>query len=138
MNAAVSASPSRGHVSYWVGVGLALLGIVLMFLQFGMRILVVPWYMPALASLGAVLLLVSVLRRMTIVRVITLVLLTALAGLEWFFIGSMMKLPDYQGPARAGAAMPAFTATLADGRKFTDADLRDGTRRVMVFFRGRW
>jgi hypothetical protein len=50
-----------------------------------------------------------------------------------------MKLPDYEGPARAGQQLPAFQATLAsNGRPFTDADLGDGHRRVMVFFRGRW
>ena len=29
-------------------------------------------------------------------------------------------------------------STFADGRPFTDEDLRDGSRHVMVFFRGRW
>ena len=50
----------------------------------------------------------------------------------------MTKLPDYAGPAQAGAKLPAFRTTLADGQAFTEQDLEDGTFRVLTFFRGRW
>jgi hypothetical protein len=49
-----------------------------------------------------------------------------------------MKLPAYEGPARPGQEFPAFASTYPDSRSFTEADLRDGSRRAMVFFRGRW
>ena len=64
-------------------------------------------------------------------------LVAAFAGFQWYFLVSLMKLPDYAGPAQAGKQFPAFAATLADGRPFTDADLRDGAARH-GFFRGRW
>jgi hypothetical protein len=53
-------------------------------------------------------------------------------------LSSLMKLPAYEGPARPGQEFPAFASTYPDGRSFTEADLRDGSRRAMVFFRGRW
>ena len=65
-------------------------------------------------------------------------MVAAFAGFQWYFLASLVKLPDYDGPVRAGRQLPAFSTTLADGRPFTDADFRDGSRRVMVFFRGRW
>ena len=80
----------------------------------------------------------SVAQRRTATRWVWLVLLLALAGFEWFFLGSMTKLPRYVGPAQAGHEVPAFQTTRADGRSFTDKDLADGTKSVLVFFRGRW
>jgi hypothetical protein len=129
---------SRGRKYLWAGIAVSLLGLVAVFAQFGLKIMGVPWYSPALATLGALLLLVAVVRRRTIPRMIALVLIAALAGFEWFVLGSLMKLPAYEGPAQAGKQFPVFHATYADGQTFTDADLRDGSRRVMVFFRGRW
>ena len=129
---------SYGRGYFWAGVGLCLLGLALIFAQFSLKILIVPWYSPALATLGALLLLVSLARRLTIPRAAALVVVLALAGIQWYFLGSLMKLPAYDGPARAGQQLPAFNSTLADGRPFTDADLRDKSRHVMVFFRGRW
>jgi hypothetical protein len=129
---------SQGRAYFWAGVGACLLGLALAVVQFSLKILFVPWYTPVLATLGALLLLVAVARRPSILRVVVLLLFTALAGLEWFFLVSLMKLPSYEGPAQPGRQLPAFQATLADGRPFTETDLRDGSRRVMVFFRGRW
>jgi hypothetical protein len=65
-------------------------------------------------------------------------LVTAFAGLQWYFLVSMMKLPEYNGPAQPGKRLPPFQAEFANGRSFTEADLADGSRRVMTFFRGRW
>jgi hypothetical protein len=130
--------PSRGRAYFWAGIFAWLLGLGLAAAQFGLKHLAVPWYSPVLATLGVALLVVAVAHRRSIPRVIGLVLVAAFAGLEWYFLVSLMKLPAYEGPAQAGKPFPAFTATLADGRPFTDADLRDGSRRVMAFFRGRW
>jgi hypothetical protein len=129
---------SQGRAYFWAGIGACLLGLALVFVQFGLKHLFVPWYSPVLATIGAVLLLLSVARRRSIPRVVVLVLVTAFAGIQWYFLASMMKLPDYAGPAQVGKQLPPFRATFADGRPFTDTDLRDGSRRVLVFFRGRW
>jgi hypothetical protein len=129
---------SRGRTYLWAGIVVSLLGLALAVAQFSLKILGVPWYSPALATLGILLLLVSLVRRTAIPRVLALVLVTTLAGLEWYTLVSLMKLPAYEGPAQPGQPLPAFRSTLADGRSFTDADLRDGSRRVLAFFRGRW
>lgn len=129
---------SRARSYFWAGLAACLLGPPLIVAQFSLNYLVVPWYSPVLASLGAILLLVAVVRRRSIPRVVALVLVGAFAGLQWYALGSLMKLPSYEGPAQAGKTLPTFSTVLADGRPFTEADLQDGTRRVLVFFRGRW
>lgn len=130
---------AKGRGLLWLGIGLCLLGIALQAVQFGVvKALFVPWYSPVLATLGALLLVCSVVRRRTVTRTIALVLVAALAGFQWYFLGSMMKLPDYAGPAQAGRKMPAFTTATADGRPFTEKDLQGGQYNVLVFNRGRW
>jgi hypothetical protein len=129
---------SRGRVYLWAGVFACLLGPVLFVAQFWLKHLAMPWYSPVLATLGACLLVVALAHRRSIPRVIALVLVAAFAGLQWYFLVVLFKLPAYEGPARAGQPIPAFSTTFADGRPFTEEDLRDGSRHVMVFFRGRW
>jgi cytochrome oxidase Cu insertion factor (SCO1/SenC/PrrC family) len=48
----------------------------------------------------------------------------------------MSKLPAYEGPARAGDKLPAFTTTRADGSPFTEKNLQSGQPSALVFFRG--
>jgi hypothetical protein len=129
---------SRGRAYLWAGILACLLGPVLFVAQFRLKHLATPWYSPVLATLGALLVIVALARRRSIPRVIALVLVAGFAGLQWYFLGVLFKLPAYEGPARAGQPIPAFSSTFADGRPFTDQDLRDGSRHVMVFFRGRW
>ena len=133
-------APERasGRGYFWLGVVACLLGPVLFGVQLGMKHTFVPWYSPALATLGALLLLASLALRPSLFRAVALVLFAAFAGVQWFFVGSSIKLPAYEGPAQAGRPFPAFRTTLADGQPFTEADLRDGSRHAMVFFRGRW
>ena len=131
-------SADHGRRYFWTGLGVCLLGIALAAVQYGVGWLVVPWYVPALTTLGAVLLLVALARRRSVGRGIALVLIVALAGMQWFFVGVLSRLPDYEGPARAGQPLPAFRTVRADGSPFTDADLRDGRAHVLTFFRGRW
>ena len=131
---------SRGRPYFWAGIAACLLGLAVAVLPFKLNNLATPWpwYSPVLATLGAFLLVVAVARRRSIPRVLALVLVAAFAGLQWYFLVVLMKLPPYEGPARAGQPTPAFHSTFADGRPFTDADLRDGARHVLVVFRGRW
>jgi hypothetical protein len=129
---------STGRAYFWAGLGTCLLGVALTAVQFSLKFLFVPWYMPALATLGALLLLVAVARRRSVVRIMALLLVAAFAAFQWFFLVSVMKLPAYEGPAQPGRPFPAFHATFAGDKPFTEADLRDGSQRAMVFFRGRW
>jgi hypothetical protein len=130
---------SRGRAYLWAGVLAGLLGPALVVAQFQLlKHLAMPWYSPILATLGALLLVVALARRRSIPRVIAFVLVAAFAGLQWYLLAVLMKLPAYEGPARAGEPIPAFRTTLADGRPFTEEDLRDRSRHVMTFFRGRW
>jgi hypothetical protein len=140
----IAASPvplarSRGRGYFWAGFGLCLLALLLGYAQFfALKILVVPWYLPALTTLGAFLLLVSVVRRQTIPRILGLLLVAGFAAFQWYFLVTVLKLPAYDGPVQAGKQIPSFTSSFADGRSFTEANLRDGSRRALVFFRGRW
>jgi hypothetical protein len=127
-----------GRGLLWIGIALAAAAIGLMFLQIRLKILIVPWYLPGLTTIGALLVIWSLTRRVGIVRIVVLVLLVALAGFEWFAIGVASRLPKYTGPAQAGKKLPSFYTTLADGSALTNSNLRDGKQRVMTFFRGRW
>jgi hypothetical protein len=129
---------SRGRGLLWLGILLAVLAVVASFVQVQLKFLFVPWYVPAVTTLGLVFVIASLAQRRSVTRIIFFVLIAALAGLEWYFVASLSKLPDYAGPARPGQKIPAFETTLADGRTFTDSDLRDGTSSVLTFFRGRW
>ena len=129
---------STGRRYLWSGIALCILSIGLVIVQYSVRLLIVPWYAPVLTTLGALLVIFSFSRRRTVVRLIAAGLLAILAGLEWQFLTSSSKLPEYRGPARAGQSIPPFATMLADGTSFTDDDLRDNRPTVLVFFRGRW
>ncbi len=129
---------SRGRGLLWAGIVVGLLGIPLYVVQFQMGMFTVPWYQPALAALGVLLLLGAVARRRSITRLIALVLVAAFAGLDSYFVVSMSKLPSYEGPARVGQKMPAFRTVKADGTPFTEKELQSGKFNVLVFNRGRW
>lgn len=127
-----------GRGNFLAGIGVCLLGVALLVLQYRLKELIVPWYVPALTTLGVLLIFSSVAQRWSVIRILFLILIVVLAGFEWYFVVSFSKLPNYVGPARIGHQFPAFQTTLANGRPFTDKDLQDGTPSVMVFFRGRW
>lgn len=138
MSTATAPCPGTGRGYFWAGILLALAAFGLVVLQYRLKHLVVPWQLPVVTTLGAVVLLVSVLRRRTVPRLVALVLVGALAGLEWYFLGAQTRIDPYTGPAQAGEEMPPFSTQLADGRSFTHLDLKDGRNHVVVFFRGRW
>ena len=130
--------PPRGLPLFWLGVLLFVAGPVTSFVLLGMKWLVSPWYLPVLATLGALCMVASVVQRGGIVRTVATVVFVLLCGLEWFFVAHVIKTPAYTGPAQPGQKLPEFAATYADGRPFTTASLEDGHRTAMLFFRGRW
>jgi hypothetical protein len=125
-------------VYLWLGTGLVLVSPFLYVLQLRAKILVVPWYAAVLASAGVALLLLAVLRRPTVWRLAALLLCGLLAGFEWHFLLVHSKVPTYTGSVAAGAYVPAFSASRADGSAFDQDSLRGPYNTVLVFFRGRW
>jgi hypothetical protein len=96
-----------------------------------------PWYMPTLASLGVVLVSISLVERRTVCRAFALLAVVVLAGAEWAFLYAV-RLPPYTGPIAVGQPFPAFETKRADGTPFTQRDLVGDRNNVLVFFRGRW
>ena len=128
---------SRGRLFLLLGLGLAVLGVVAYLVQFSLQRLTVPWYMPALAVVGAVLVAASLWEKRTVWRVLALAAVVLLGGFELFVLNAM-RLPPYTGPIAVGRPFPAFEAKLADGTPFTQDDLVGDQNSVLVFFRGRW
>jgi hypothetical protein len=127
----------RGRLFLLLGLGLAALGVVACVVQIALGRLMVPWYMPALASLGVGLVIVSLAERRTIWRVLALTLVVLLAGAEWAILYAM-RLPPYTGPIAVGRPFPAFETTRADGTPFAQTNLAGDQKTVLIFFRGRW
>jgi hypothetical protein len=138
MQAAPPNTRSRGRWYFWLGIGLCLLGPVLNMILMQMGYLGLPWYALALSTIGVGLLLVAVIQRAGIARIVFLTLFGLFCGFQWYLVVFMSKLPAYEGPARAGDKLPAFTTTLADGSSFTQKNLESGQPTALVFFRGRW
>jgi hypothetical protein len=108
-------------------------------LLFGPGLLHTPWYSPILASVGTVLIALSIVRRRTVWRIIALVVIGLFTIGEWWFLLSYSRLPAYAGPVSAEQPFPEFApASLADGTPFTRDDLVGKKNTVLVFFRGFW
>ncbi len=127
--------PGRGLLL--AGVGLAVLGLAACVAQYQSGNQMAPWYMPSLATLGAVLVAASLWQARGVWRVLALVFVGLLAGAEWAFL-LVAGLPPYTGPVAAGRPFPTFATVRADGTPFTQRDLAGDQKTVMVFFRGRW
>ena len=134
---ATSTMASGGRPLVWIGMGSALLGIALSVAQFSLGRLAVPWYMPILACVGAILIAVSLRRKRSAVRIAALVGVVLLGSLEILALNAM-RLPPYEGPIEIGKPFPAFAAKRADGSPLTQADLAGASATAIVFFRGRW
>ena len=117
-----------------VAVAGPVLGIVLMFVA---KILITPWYMPLLGTLGVVLIVLALMRSRSIWRWTALVIFTLFVGIQWWALLAM-RTPAYTGPVKVGQPFPAFVTALADGSSFTQADLQGDQNTVIVFFRGHW
>ncbi len=140
MNTTSTLAPprSRGRLLLWLGVVTAPAGLILYVAQMSAGILTTPWYAPALAVLGAVLVLMSLLRRGTVWRVLGFLFCAALAGFEGWALQSYTSLPAYTGSVAAGRPFPEFSASLADGTPLTRASLEGDKDTVLIFFRGWW
>ena len=120
-----------------LGLILAAGGIIAYVMQLRLQRLTVPWYMPALAFLGAGCIAASLREKRSVLRILALSAVLLLGAFEVFALNSM-RLPAYTGPIAVGRPFPAFEAKLADGTPLTQADLAGASRTVVVFFRGRW
>lgn len=119
------------------GVTIALLSIAVYILQFSSGRLITPWYIPIATTLGAILVIASLVRARTIWRILSLILMVALAGLSWTFIFAT-KAPPYTGPVTVGKPIPPFSTIQAAGSPFTQQNLAGAPHSVLVSFRGRW
>jgi hypothetical protein len=128
---------SRGRLLLLSGLCLAALGVAAFAVQLSLQRLTLPWYMPALAWLGAALIVASLWKRRTVWRGLALVAVVLLGGFEVLALFAL-SLPPYSGPIAVGRPFPAFEAKLADGTPFTQDDLGGDRRQALVFFRGRW
>jgi hypothetical protein len=123
----------------WTGMALAIFGALAYMVLLGKaELLHIPWYAPVFASVGAVLVFLSILQKRTLWRLLGLLLVVGLAGLEWWFLLSYTKLPQYQGPLAAGRAFPAFEAKTAAGQPFTQQQFISDQPTLLIFFRGHW
>ena len=132
---------SSGRGLLWLGVFCAILGPLVYVGQISQSWLTTPWYAPALATLGTLLVVLALGRRRSVWRFLALGLVLLLTGFQWFFITSA-RLPAYAGPVAAGEPFPDFRAARDDGnsfaQSFTAADLKGDKDTVLVFFRGHW
>jgi len=139
MTCSFSAAPHRvpGRLLLLLGLGLAVLGVVAYVVQFSLKRLMAPWYLPTLALFGIVLVVMSLLEKRTVWRLFALLAVALLAGGELALLFAL-RLPPYTGPVAVGRPFPAFEARRADGTPFTQRDLAGDRNNVLVFFRGRW
>lgn len=132
------ATPPQRRPLFAAGVLLFILGPALTFGQMMLGYLWTPWYVPVLMTLGVALMVISVRQRRGVWRSVWLALFALLCGGDWYLMLVASKTPEYSGPARPGNKLPEFMATLADGSPFTNEDVANEIRSVLVFNRGRW
>src|SRR5215813_8167031 len=119
---AVDRRPGRRLL--WLGMVVALSGIVIFFVLLNARILIAPWYIPILASLGAGLLLLSLVRARSIWRWAAFLFFAAFATAVWVMLLVVLATPAYAGPVKGGQPFPEFATTLADGSSFSQNELK--------------
>jgi hypothetical protein len=128
--------PGRSLLLLGVLVALAGPGLM-MLLTFAVKILIAPWYVPLLGTLGLALIILALMRSRSIWRWTAVVIFTLFVAFQWWAVLAM-RTPAYTGPVKDGQPFPAFATTLADGSAFTQDDLKGSQNTVMVFFRGHW
>ncbi|HEY7309963.1 MAG TPA: hypothetical protein VH643_11440 [Gemmataceae bacterium] len=128
---------ASGRLFLLLGIAVAVLGVIAYVVQIKAQRLTAPWYVPIAATIGLLLVVVSLWRGRTVWRALVLVLLVLFAGAAWAFMLTA-RLPPYTGPIAVERPFPAFATERADGTPFTQQDLKGEQTSVMVFFRGRW
>jgi hypothetical protein len=138
MSTITAAAPRRfpGRLFLWLGLGLVPLGVIGYAVQLALAHLWTPWYVPILTTCGVGCILYSLWQARSLWRVLALLLVLLLAGLEWGVLLAA-RLPPYDGPVAVEQTFPAFTTERADRTPFSNRDLQ-GQDSVLVFFRGRW
>jgi hypothetical protein len=140
MTTASASAPRRypGRLLLFLGLGLAVLGVIAYVVQVvAIHQLTRPWYLPAAATLGLILVGIALWQRRNVWRVLALLVGLLLAGAAWFVVLGA-PLPAYAGPVAEGKPFPKFATVRADGTPFTERDLQGDQDNVLVFFRGRW
>ena len=140
MTDSATAAPGRfpGRLCLLLGLACAVVGRVAYVVQFYLKNLMMPWYMPIMAVIGVALVAASLWEKRTVWRVLALMVVGLLAIAEIAFLYAV-RLPPYTGPVTAGLPFPAFATRRSDGSLFTQRDLSSGDlSSVLVFFRGRW
>jgi len=139
MNTTTTLAPPRvrGRPLVALGFGLAAIGLIAYVVQLVLHSLMTPWYLPVLATLGALVLVVALWKARTVWRFLVLLLVVLFAAAAWTFLFAA-RLPAYAGPVEAGKPFPDFETERADGTPFTQCDLEGDQHSVLVFFRGRW
>ncbi len=134
------ARPPRhsGRLFLLIGLLLALAGPVIYTVQVQNKSLMAPWYVPILATLGALAIGWSLVKSRTIWRWGTAGLAALFAAFIWLMMLVGMAAPPYRGPVTVGQAFPRFETTLTSGDTFQQGDLKGDKSTVLVFFRGRW
>lgn len=126
-----------GRILLAMGLALPFLGIIAYVAQVYLQRLRTSWYMPCLATLGLILVIVALCQARSVWHVLALLLVLLLTGAEWAFLFTT-RLPEYTGPIALEQPFSAFATTRADGSPLTAHDLKGDQTNVLVFFRGRW
>jgi len=137
-NRITGTSRHPGRLYLVLGVLAPLVGIGIYVGQLQAKILIAPWYVPILATLGVLLLATALVRSRSVWRWLAMLVFTLLAAGQWLMMLVLLSAPDYTGPVRVEQPFPDFTTTLADGSTFTQQSLKGDKNTIMVFFRGRW
>jgi hypothetical protein len=141
LESTATTAPPRalGRPWLWLGILTVPLTVAAVVLQSAVfKLFFMPWYALGLLTLGVLLVAIALFQRPSLTRGLVLAGTSALTAFAWYALLILTQLPNYAGPAKQGALVPAFTTTLADGSAFSDSDLRAGAPAVLVFFRGRW
>jgi hypothetical protein len=130
--------PRPGRPLLFLGLALPIVGLMGYVLQIAAaHRLFTPWYMPAAAGAGVLLIVLSLWKARSVTRVLALLLVLLLGAAESAFVLGL-RAPEYSGPLVVGQPIPAFATALADGTPFTQRHLQGSQNSVLVFFRGRW
>jgi uncharacterized membrane protein len=134
-----TAPQPRGWPLFLAGVIVFLLGLISNVVQLAvLQITTMPWALLILTTVGALLMVASLVVRFSVMRAFGSVVFLVLTVVIWVFMLVIARTPDYTGPAQVDSAVPAFEVALADGKMFSSRDFADGEGTILLFNRGRW